>query len=85
MVYNQHGDLAEESIEALPGSIDLSDSVPPQYRPPTSWTTHYSYEYDEYGNWTARTETRTSAGKPSALTLITLITLRKFQYYEPSL
>ena len=61
MVYNQHGDLAEESIEALPGSFDLSDSVPPQYRRPTSWSTHYSYEYDEYGNWTTRTETRTSA------------------------
>ena len=79
MVYNDHGDLVEERIVELPGGIDLRDSVPPEYRRPTSWTVHYSYEYDEFRNWTARTETQAYGGKPGPPPLVTL---RKFRYYE---
>jgi YD repeat-containing protein len=78
-LYNEQGDLTEESIDELPGGLDLSDFVPPELRPARSWTAHYSYEYDEHRNWTARTKTRTSIGTAAAPPIITL---RKLQYYE---
>lgn len=80
MVYNDHGDLVEERSVELPGGIDLRDSVPPEYRRPTSWTVHYSYEYDEFRNWTARTETslcpKTWSAATSHVTKVPILRIR---------
>jgi YD repeat-containing protein len=73
IAYNDHGDIAEErrtsiSREPKRGSFSIDengDLIPTQEASetpgppePLPEETHYTYQYDSYGNWTERTLTR---------------------------
>ncbi len=75
--YNDHGDLSEERstvISALPAGVPLSIAengiiAPTKFAGPAANVlddsdTRYSYQYDDYGNWTE--QTASDAKRPNA-------------------
>jgi hypothetical protein len=58
--YNEQGDVAVEITRSLPGSNEPEQTLPPQ-----NSEAHFTYQYDDHGNWTEKiTSNSSSPGAP---------------------
>jgi hypothetical protein len=58
--YNEHGDIAVEITRSLPGSDEQEQTLPAQ-----NSEAHFTYQYDDHGNWTEKiTSHSSSPGAP---------------------
>jgi hypothetical protein len=58
--YNEQGDVAVEIRRSLPGSNEQEQPLPAQ-----NSEAHFTYEYDDHGNWTEKiTSNSSSSGAP---------------------
>jgi hypothetical protein len=69
ILYNEHGDKAGERQTFKDNSVAL-ERLP---HLPSDTDTRYTYQYDSYGNWTERIETRDDG--------FTVTTRREITYY----
>jgi len=66
--FNDRGDM----IELTRRTSGFPHELGGQAEPP--WNCRYSYEYDEHGNWTSRSETREVGGNPTTHTQVRHLT-----------
>jgi hypothetical protein len=77
VTYNEHGDKAEEYVTTIQDpetgrefSLNEDGTIipagpPPVSSPPAESETHYTYQYDSYGNWTEQViSSRYSSSEP---------------------
>jgi hypothetical protein len=58
--YNEQGDVAVEITQSLPGSNEQDQTLPAQ-----NSEAHFTYQYDDHGNWTEKiTSNSSSPGAP---------------------
>jgi len=71
--YNDHGDISESDRQAsgFPFPHELGEHSEPRLR------CHYIYEYDEYGNWTSRSETWEVGGNSTTHTHVRQLTYHR--------
>ena len=58
--YNDQGDVAAEITRSLPGAHEPEQTLPAQ-----NSVAHFTYQYDDHGNWTEKIiSTSSSPGAP---------------------
>jgi hypothetical protein len=58
--YNEQGDVAVEITQSLPGSNEQEQTLPAE-----NSEAHFTYQYDDHGNWTEKiTSNSSSPGAP---------------------
>jgi hypothetical protein len=53
--YNEQGDVAVEITQSLPGSNEQEQTLPAQ-----NSEAHFTYQYDDHGNWTEKITSNSS-------------------------